>query len=132
MESPDLHLKKFRKELHSGIAALVLLSLLQRSEREMYGYEIAKALGARAGGQTFLKQGAIYPVLRSLHANGLLSSRVEMSMSGPPRRYYAISKDGRAALEDWLSAWEDVRGFVDGLVDGPISAAATKGDRGHE
>ena len=117
MEPGDVHLKKFRKELHSGIAALVLLSLLERNGQEMYGYEIAKALGARAGGQSFLKQGAIYPVLRSLHASGLLSSRVEMSMSGPPRRYYAISPDGRAALRDWLAAWHDVRGFVDGLSE---------------
>jgi PadR family transcriptional regulator, regulatory protein PadR len=116
VEPGDVHLKKFRKELHSGIAALVLLSLLAKDGREMYGYEIAKALGARAGGQSFLKQGAIYPVLRSLHASGLLSSRVEVSMSGPPRRYYAISPEGRATLKDWLSAWGDVRGFVDGLT----------------
>lgn len=116
MEPGDVHLKKFRKELHSGIAALVLLSLLDRGGQEMYGYEIAKALGARAGGQSFLKQGAIYPVLRSLHASGLLSSRVEMSMSGPPRRYYAISPEGRATLKEWMSAWSDVRGFVDGLT----------------
>lgn len=115
VEPGDVHLKKFRKELHSGIAALVLLSLLSRNGQEMYGYEIAKALGARAGGQSFLKQGAIYPVLRSLHASGLLSSRVEMSMSGPPRRYYTISPEGREALGEWMSAWRDVRGFVDEL-----------------
>jgi PadR family transcriptional regulator PadR len=127
LDSADTHLKKFRKELHSGIAALVLLSLLARSGTEMYGYEIAKALGGRAGGQSFLKQGAIYPVLRSLHASGLLVSRVEMSMSGPPRRYYAISPEGQAALDGWLAAWEDVRGFVDGLVGGAVS-----GGKDHE
>jgi PadR family transcriptional regulator PadR len=116
VEPGDVHLKKFRKELHSGIAALVLLSLLAKDGREMYGYEIAKALGARAGGQSFLKQGAIYPVLRSLHASGLLSSRVEVSVTGPPRRYYTISPEGRATLKEWLAAWGDVRGFVDGLT----------------
>lgn len=116
MEPGDVHLKKFRKELHSGIAALVLLSLLAKDGQEMYGYEIAKALGNRAGGQSFLKQGAIYPVLRSLHASGLLSSRVEVSVSGPPRRYYAISPAGRASLKEWLAAWSDIRGFVDGLT----------------
>jgi PadR family transcriptional regulator, regulatory protein PadR len=130
VESPDVHLKKFRKELHSGIAAMVLLSLLSRNGQEMYGYEIAKALGSRAGGQSFLKQGAIYPVLRSLHASGLLSSRVEVSVSGPPRRYYAISPDGHAALKDWLSAWRDVRGFVDGLTS--PATGITIGDTGHD
>jgi len=114
----EAHVKKFRKELHSGIAAMVLLALLERTGGEMYGYQIAKEIGAKAGGESFLKQGAIYPVLRSLHASGLLSSRVEVSVSGPPRRYYAISAMGREALEAWRGVWGDLRGFVDGLVGG--------------
>ena len=121
MTSAEAHLKKFRKELHSGIAAMVLLALLERSGEEMYGYQIAKEIGAKAGGASFLKQGAIYPVLRSLHAAGLLSSRVEVSVSGPPRRYYAISPTGREALEAWRGVWADLREFVDGLV-GPGGA----------
>ena len=70
MTSAEAHVKKFRKELHSGIAAMVLLALLERTGDEMYGYQIAKEIGAKAGGASFLKQGAIYPVLRSLHAAG--------------------------------------------------------------
>jgi PadR family transcriptional regulator PadR len=119
--SAEAHVKKFRKELHSGIAAMVLLALLERTGGEMYGYQIAKEIGATAGGESFLKQGAIYPVLRSLHASGLLSSRVEVSISGPPRRYYAISPMGREALETWRGVWADLRGFVDSLV-GPGGA----------
>ena len=116
MTTTEVHLKKFRKELHSGIAAMVLLALLDRSGEEMYGYQIAKEIGAKAGGASFLKQGAIYPVLRSLHAAGMLSSRVEMSVSGPPRRYYAISEPGREALTAWREVWGELREFVDGLI----------------
>jgi PadR family transcriptional regulator PadR len=116
VSSAEAHLKKFRKELHSGIAAMVLLALLERTGEEMYGYQIAKEIGAKAGGASFLKQGAIYPVLRSLHAAGLLSSRVEVSMSGPPRRYYSISPMGREALQAWRGVWGDLREFVDALV----------------
>lgn len=119
--SAEAHVKKFRKELHSGIAAMVLLALLERTGGEMYGYQIAKEIGAKAGGESFLKQGAIYPVLRSLHASGLLSSRVEVSVSGPPRRYYAISAMGREALETWRGVWSDLRAFVDSLL-GPGGA----------
>ena len=115
--SAEVHLKKFRKELHSGIAAMVLLALLERSGEEMYGYQIAKEIGAKAGGASFLKQGAIYPVLHSLHAAGMLSSRVEMSMSGPPRRYYAISNEGREALVAWREVWGELRGFVGSLIE---------------
>ena len=121
MTSAEAHLKKFRKELHSGIAAMVLLALLERTGGEMYGYQIAKEIGAKAGGASFLKQGAIYPVLRSLHAADLLSSRVEVSMSGPPRRYYSISPTGRQALETWRGVWSDLREFVDSVV-GPGGA----------
>jgi PadR family transcriptional regulator PadR len=119
--SAEAHLKKFRKELHSGIAAMVLLALLERTGEEMYGYQIAKEIGAKAGGASFLKQGAIYPVLRSLHAAGLLESRVEVSMSGPPRRYYSISAMGREALQAWRGVWSDLREFVDTVV-GPGGA----------
>ena len=121
MTSAEAHVKKFRKELHSGIAAMVLLALLERTGEEMYGSQIAKEIGAKAGGESFLKQGAIYPVLRSLHASELLSSRVEVSVSGPPRRYYAISPLGREALETWRGVWSDLRAFVDTLI-GPGGA----------
>lgn len=116
MTSTEVHLKKFRKELHSGIAAMVLLALLERSGEEMYGYQIAKEIGAKAGGASFLKQGAIYPVLRSLHAAGMLSSRVEVSVSGPPRRYYSISDEGREALTSWRIVWAELQEFVEALI----------------
>jgi PadR family transcriptional regulator PadR len=121
----EVHLKKFRKELHSGIAAMVLLALLDRSGKEMYGYQIAKEIGAKAGGASFLKQGAIYPVLRSLHAAGMLSSRVEVSVSGPPRRYYTISDEGRGALQAWREVWGELRTFVDSLTEPSNSTTET-------
>lgn len=49
-----------------------------------------------------MKQGTLYPVLRSLEENGLLDSMVEPSVSGPPRRYYKATREGVAALEEWL------------------------------
>ncbi len=58
--------RKFRKELMAGLSSLVLLAVLARAGREMYGYEIAKAVKAEGEGGLIFKQGAIYPVLRSL------------------------------------------------------------------
>lgn len=110
-ESP--HTRKFRKELMAGLSSLVLLAVLARAGREMYGYEIAKAVKAEGEGGLIFKQGAIYPVLRSLHTLGLLDSRVEASAFGPPRRYYSITDEGRRALSEWQGAWFDMRGFVD-------------------
>ena len=111
------HVKKFRKELSSGLIALVLLALLARARGEMYGYEIAKTLGQAVGDAPQFKQSALYPVLRSLHAAGLLESRVQVSESGPPRRYYRISQEGEAALAAWTATWRGMRSFVDAILD---------------
>jgi PadR family transcriptional regulator PadR len=60
----------------------------------------------------------LYPVLRSLEENGLLESTVEPSVSGPPRRYYKITTDGRSALTDWLEIWKQTKKFVDAILKG--------------
>ena len=108
--------KKFQKELSTGTTALVLLAVLSKAKEPMYGYQIAKRLEHSADGALSGKQSAIYPVLRQLHASGLLDSRVEASASGPPRRYYQINADGRRALGEWLAAWGEMRAFVETAI----------------
>jgi len=110
--------KKFQKELNAGTSSLVLLSVLSRSSKPMYGYQIAKMLEESGPQIPIMKQGTLYPVLRSLEDNGLLESTVEPSVSGPPRRYYKITKDGRAALNDWLEIWKQTKNFVDVILKG--------------
>ena len=117
MENNPL-VRKFRKELNAGTVALVLLATLARSgEEPLYGYQIAKRLESLAAGGVPVKQGTLYPVLRSLEDNGLLASQVEPSVSGPPRRYYMITQAGRETLELWTQAWRQTKGFVDGVVE---------------
>jgi PadR family transcriptional regulator PadR len=108
--------RKFQKELNAGTAALVLLSLLNRSRKPMYGYQIAKHLDQNEFSTAMMKRGALYPVLRSLEANGLLESIVQPSMAGPPRKYYRITSDGRTTLREWLRIWNETRRFVDATV----------------
>jgi PadR family transcriptional regulator PadR len=110
--------RKFQKELNAGTASLVLLSVLGRSTEAMYGYQIAKLLAESGPDQPMMKQGTLYPVLRSLEDNGLLVSSVEPSVSGPPRRYYIITEEGREALLAWTGIWEGTRKFVDAILKG--------------
>ncbi len=116
----DQHMptKKFQKEMNSGTASLVLLSVLSQSEGPMYGYQIAKLLDDNRQDALAMKQGALYPVLRSLEKNGLLSSNVEPSVSGPPRRYYTITGDGRETLTLWTEIWSQMKSFVDSILEG--------------
>lgn len=104
--------KKFQKELNSGTVALMLLAVIGRSAAPMYGYEIAKALQQDSDG----KQGAIYPVLRNLHAKGLLECEVRLSESGPPRKYFSISPLGQKVLEQWLITWRATQAQVNNIL----------------
>lgn len=115
----DPIVRKFQKELNSGTAALVLLSLLGRSEAPLYGYQIGKRL-EQAGPEEgpLVKQGTLYPVLRSLESSGLLASEIEPSVAGPPRRYYRITPEGRRMLGTWLEIWRETREFVDRVAFG--------------
>jgi PadR family transcriptional regulator PadR len=114
----DAILRKFRKELSAGTVSLVLLAILDASPEPLYGYQIAKSIeGAWQEGAP-VKQGTLYPVLRSMEEQGLLGSRVEPSVSGPPRKYYTITDLGRAVLTDWKAAWSRTRDFVDETLEG--------------
>ncbi len=117
VDSPALT-RKFQKELNAGIASLVLLSVLDNSQEPMYGYQIAKLLEEYSGDASFMKQGALYPVLRQLESSGLLESNVEPSVSGPPRRYYQITKEGRETLAVWQGVWKQMKSFVDRAIKG--------------
>jgi PadR family transcriptional regulator PadR len=110
--------KKFQKELNAGIYSLVLLNVLNSSSEAMYGYQIAKFLEENGPEEPQMKQGTLYPVLRSLEENGLLSSLVEPSVSGPPRKYYKITPQGREALQEWIEIWNQTKNFVDAVVKG--------------
>jgi PadR family transcriptional regulator PadR len=87
--------------------------VLAATDEDAYGYDIAKRLQPPDGSEPLFKEGTIYPVLRSLSASGWLSSRIVPSYSGPPRRYYRITPEGRAVLADWLAAWAHTRDFVE-------------------
>jgi PadR family transcriptional regulator, regulatory protein PadR len=114
----DTQARKFQKDLNSGLVALVLLAVLDRSTEDLYGYEIAKRLQKANEGEALFKEGTIYPVLRALASGGQLTSRVVPSYSGPPRRYYRITEEGRALLSQWSGIWRQTRGFVDRFIEG--------------
>ncbi len=117
MTDDDAQLRKFQKELNAGTVALVLMAILDRASEPLYGYQIAKRLEEADERTVAGKQSALYPVLRNLSAAGLLESWVEPSSSGPPRRYYRITPEGRAVFASWRAAWNRTRQFVDQMLE---------------
>ncbi len=110
--------RKFSREISSGTTALALLAVLAQADEPMYGYRIAKEMSAEGGSFQLIKQGALYPVLKSLEKNELLLSSIEPSVSGPPRRYYTITSHGREALKRWTSIWKRTCAHLSGILEG--------------
>jgi PadR family transcriptional regulator, regulatory protein PadR len=120
MDSIELDVidRKFQKELNAGVSALVLLSVLNKANGSMYGYQIAKLIEESREGGSIIKLGTLYPVLRSLEDSRLLDSEVEPSVTGPPRRYYRITESGRKALKRWTTIWVQTQELVDIHIKG--------------
>ncbi|MBM4198352.1 MAG: helix-turn-helix transcriptional regulator [Gammaproteobacteria bacterium] len=118
--------RKFQRDLNTGLVGFVLLGVLEASNEDLYGYDIAKRLQEGREGESIFKEGSLYPVLRALAAKGWLASRIVPSYSGPPRRYYRITAAGRVVLANWRAVWSDTRDFVERFaaqaVDSPRDA----------
>ena len=117
----DIQARKFQKELNVGLVGLVLLAVLDQSTEDLYGYEIAKRLQRANAGESLFKDGTVYPVLRALSVAEFLTSRIEPSSAGPPRRYYRITRKGRTLLAQWSGIWIQTRDFVDRVLEGDKS-----------
>jgi PadR family transcriptional regulator, regulatory protein PadR len=127
MDEEIAELRKFRKELNAGAVSLVLLALLEGATAPMYGYQIGRRLDELAEGVSPVKQGTLYPLLRTMESNGLLASEVEPSVTGPPRRYYTITGQGRQILPLWRGAWAETRDFVNAILgEAPPSPAVRR------
>ncbi|HEV7612029.1 MAG TPA: PadR family transcriptional regulator [Steroidobacteraceae bacterium] len=109
--------RKFQKDLNGGLVGLVLLAVLDASGEDLYGYDIAKRLAIANDGTSIFKEGTLYPVLRALSAAGLLTSRIVPSYSGPARRYYRITEQGRSVLAERKALWRGTRRFVDHFIE---------------
>lgn len=71
-----------------GVIELCVLSLL--SKRDRYGYEISEYLSKHID----IADGTVYPILRKLKADGLVSTYLSEESGGPPRKYYALTRLG--------------------------------------
>ena len=93
-----------------GVLELCLLSLLHK--RDCYGYEISEYLSQHID----IADGTVYPILRKLKADGLLTTYLQEESGGPPRKYYKLTQLGEDAYSmdraEYLRFAEAVRGLL--------------------
>ncbi len=94
-----------------GVLELCVLALLHR--RDCYGYEISDYLS----GHIDIADGTVYPILRKLKADGLLTTYLQEESGGPPRKYYQLTQLGRETYQsdraEYLQFAQSVRTLLE-------------------
>lgn len=98
------------KELFKGTLQTIILNLLAENDR-MYGYEITQKVKSITQGELLLKEGALYPALHKLEAEGLLETATEV-VDNRVRKYYSLSQDGEKAVVNKL---QEAKDFIQNL-----------------
>ena len=89
--------ERFETEIKRGMIQLAILLLL---EKEHYGYDVIKYLNDQG---LVVEEGTLYPILRRLEEDQLLSSRWDTT--GPrPRKYYVITDYGKEVRKKMLAS----------------------------
>ena len=101
-------------QLRKGIVELMILGLVTREP--LYGYAIVRELKERGG--LVAGEGTVYPVLRRLEADGLVTAAWSDEGPAGPRKYYGITEAGRAFLARAWDEWSAISSALEDLGGG--------------
>lgn len=100
-------------QILKGILEGCILKLID--DNPVYGYELALKLQEY---QLDVSEGSIYPVLLRLQKKKLITGKMKKSASGPNRKYYYLTKEGKKYLKEFEVSWKNIKDSVDDLMDG--------------
>ena len=93
---------------------LLLLKLL--STENMYGYQIILELARRSSNVFEMKEGTLYPGLHGMEREGYVEAYEKTAPTGRVRKYYHLTRAGRAALTEEEKAWQEYSGAVNAVL----------------
>jgi len=101
------------KDLVAASATPLVLAIL--AEGDSYGYAIIKRVTELSGGHLQWTDGMLYPVLHRLERQGHVAAKWAASENGRRRKYYRITREGRALLAAQRQQWQVVHGTLRGI-----------------
>ena len=110
MESTP-NLSNWVTQVRKGLLEFCIFRMLEHGE--MHGYDLVKRLAGIPG--LLITEGTAYPLLARLKQAGLLSSRLEESPSGPARKYYALTLQGREMVRGMTRHWRELTKGIEQL-----------------
>lgn len=103
-----------RSQFLKGILDGCILAIIDT--QTVYGYELSQKLNEV--GLLDVSEGTIYPVLLRLQKNNYIIGEMRPSPSGPSRKYYSLTDEGRAALQDIKEEWQKINRPITKLLGG--------------
>jgi len=97
-----------------GVLELCVLSLLL--ERDCYGYDVSEILSKYID----ISDGTVYPILRKLRSDGLVTTYLSEESGGPPRKYYKLTELGQTEYAKGKDEWLAFVGTVQKLLKGEL------------
>jgi PadR family transcriptional regulator, regulatory protein PadR len=105
----------YSSELIKGTLKTIILKLLVDNKR-MYGYEITQKVKELTLDKIKITEGALYPTLHALEAEGLLTTKTEY-IGKRVRKYYSLSSAGKAKSKEKISELSNFIGTMISLLD---------------
>ena len=102
-------IENLRQELRRGCLSLAVMSEL-RAER--YGYTLRKALSEHG---VEIDESTLYPLLRRLESQGLLTSEWREEEKRR-KRFYRLSAEGRQVLRQLVTEWQKINASLEGIL----------------
>lgn len=104
---------EINKDLIAASSTPIVLAIL--AEEDSYGYAILQRVRELSGGHLEWTDGMLYPVLHRLGRLGYVEARWEIAESGRRRKYYRITPEGRAQLDEHRRQWQAVDATMRGI-----------------
>lgn len=99
-------------QFKKGVLELCVLIMLAR--KNCYGYELVNEISKKIA----IAEGTIYPLLRRLKDDGYVTTYLQESMEGPPRKYYKLTEEGAKMKDQLIEEWMDFSTRVNKLLEG--------------
>lgn len=105
------YLENIKAQIRKGILEFAILVIIEG--KEVYASDILKKL---QNTELIVVEGTLYPLLSRLKRNELVEYAWKESKSGPPRKYYKLTKKGEEALESLKTSWKSLYKSINSLT----------------
>jgi PadR family transcriptional regulator, regulatory protein PadR len=116
-----MNIENAQVQMRKGILEFCILHVISRGE--VYASDMLEEL---TSARIMVVEGTLYPLLTRLKNAGLLDYKLVESSSGPPRKYYVLTDNGRVFLEAMQDTWLDLADSVQTIIKKTNAAIQTQ------